>query len=231
MPMIRSLNQDFFKKWSSEMAYVLGFFAADGSMLRNGRGAHFIEFTSTDRVLIEHVQRVVGSGHLIKSRERGGRCKTAFRLQIGSKNWFEDLSKLGFTQHKSNELAFPEMPPEYFGDFVRGYFDGDGCVYFKSHFAKDRNKERWVFQTLFTSGSRVFLEKLLSEVRVYGVQGGRIATKSKSGYDLVFSWKDSLALYRLMYHTAKVADLYLPRKREKLEKAIQVLGLDNQVRS
>ncbi len=231
MPMIRSLNQDFFKKWSSEMAYVLGFFAADGSMLRNGRGAHFIEFTSTDRVLIEHVQRVVGSGHLIKSRERGGRCKTAFRLQIGSKNWFEDLSKLGFTQHKSNELAFPEMPPEYFRDFVRGYFDGDGCVYFKSHFAKDRNKERWVFQTLFTSGSRVFLEKLLSEVRVYGVQGGRIATKSKSGYDLVFSWKDSLALYRLMYHTAKVADLYLPRKREKLEKAIQVLGLDNQVRS
>ncbi|MBP7741409.1 MAG: hypothetical protein KA104_01830 [Candidatus Pacebacteria bacterium] len=229
--MIRSLNQDFFKKWSSEMAYVLGFFAADGSMLRNGRGAHFIEFTSTDRVLIEHVQRVVGSGHLIKSRERGGRCKTAFRLQIGSKNWFEDLSKLGFTQHKSNELAFPEMPPEYFRDFVRGYFDGDGCVYFKSHFAKDRNKERWVFQTLFTSGSRVFLEKLLSEVRVYGVQGGRIATKSKSGYDLVFSWKDSLALYRLMYHTAKVADLYLPRKREKLEKAIQVLGLDNQVRS
>ena len=231
MPMIRSLNQNFFKKWSSEMAYVLGFFAADGSMLRNGRGAHFIEFTSTDRVLIEHVQRVVGSGHLIKSRERGGRCKTAFRLQIGSKNWFEDLSKLGFTQHKSNELAFPEMPPEYFRDFVRGYFDGDGCVYFKSHFAKDRNKERWVFQTLFTSGSRVFLEKLLSEVRVYGVQGGRIATKSKSGYDLVFSWKDSLALYRLMYHTAKVADLYLPRKREKLEKAIQVLGLDNQVRS
>lgn len=231
MPISRTLNQDFFKKWSPEMAYVLGFFAADGSMLRNNRGAHFIEFTSTDRALIECVRRTVGSNHLIKSRERGGLCKTAFRLQIGSKGWFEDLMRLGLTQHKSNELKFPEMPEKYLGSFVRGYFDGDGCVYFKSHFAKDRNKERWVFQTLFTSGSRGFLETLLRELEICGVRGGRIATKSKSGYDLVFSWKDSLALYRLMYHTAKVADLYLPRKREKLEKAIQVLELDNQMRS
>ena len=43
---------------------------------------------------------------------------------------------------------------------------------------------------------------------------------------LVFSRYDSLALYRLMYHTADAADLCLPRKREKLERAITVLGLD-----
>ena len=231
MPMVRTLNKDFFKKWSSSMAYVLGFFAADGSMLRNGRGAHFVEFTSTDRSLIELIKREVGSSHLIKARERGGLCKTAYRLQIGSIMWFEDLSALGFTQHKSNTLIFPEVPKKYLGDFIRGYFDGDGCIYFKRHFAKDRNKERWVFQTLFTSGSRMFLETLLAKLQKHGVKGGRIATKSKSGYDLVFSWKDSLALYRLMYHTAKVADLYLPRKRDKLKKAIQVLELDNQMRS
>ncbi len=52
MPMHRTLNQDFFKTWSPEMAYVLGYFAADGSMIQNKRGGHFIEFTSTDAVLI-----------------------------------------------------------------------------------------------------------------------------------------------------------------------------------
>lgn len=231
MPIVRTLNQDFFKKWSHSMAYVLGYFAADGSMLRNGRGAHFIEFTSTDRFLMELVQRETNSNHCIKARERGGECKTAYRLQIGSIKWFQDLSALGFTQNKSNFLNFPGVPDKFIGDFIRGYFDGDGCVYFKSHFAKDRNKERWVFQTLFTSGSRDFLEVLLKEVQKKGVRGGRIATKSKRGYDLVFSWNDSLALYRLMYHNAQVADLCLPRKRQKLEKAIQVLGLDNQMRS
>jgi|CXWL01.1.fsa_nt_gi hypothetical protein len=43
---------------------------------------------------------------------------------------------------------------------------------------------------------------------------------------MVFSWHDSLALYRLMYHTAPITNLLLSRKREKLEKAIQVLKLD-----
>ena len=54
----------------------------------------------------------------------------------------------------------------------------------------------------------------------------QINEKSKGGYDLVFSHGDSLALYRLMYHTAETSELFLPRKRDKLEQAIQVLGLD-----
>lgn len=226
MPIVRTLNQDFFKTWTPEMAYVLGYFAADGTMLVNNRGAHFIEFTSTDRILISHVQKATGSNHTVKQRERGGNAKTAYRVQIGSKSWYQDLESLGFTQRKSNTLKFPNVPQKYLSGFIRGYFDGDGCVYFKSHFAKDRNKERWVFQTMFTSGSRNFLIELQKHLHTFGVNGGRIGAKSKSGYDMVFSWRDSLAIYRLMYHTTEVADFFLPRKREKLEKAIQVLGLE-----
>jgi hypothetical protein len=48
MPIYRAKNENFFKKWSPEMAYVLGFFTADGNMLKNKRGAHFIEFNTTD---------------------------------------------------------------------------------------------------------------------------------------------------------------------------------------
>jgi hypothetical protein len=48
MSIYRAKNENFFKKWSPEMAYVLGFFTADGNMLKNKRGAHFIEFNTTD---------------------------------------------------------------------------------------------------------------------------------------------------------------------------------------
>src|SRR3989344_557095 len=58
MPIYKMKNEDFFKRWSSEMAYVLGFFAADGSMIPHKNGGHYIEFTSTDRILLEHVQGV-----------------------------------------------------------------------------------------------------------------------------------------------------------------------------
>lgn len=41
MPVYKRVNKDFFKKWSNEMAYVLGFFAADGNMIVNKRGGQF----------------------------------------------------------------------------------------------------------------------------------------------------------------------------------------------
>jgi len=194
-------------------------------MLRNNRGAHFIEFTITDRIVLEQIQRVTGSTHKIAIRERGGNCKTAYRLQIGSKEWFADLSRLGFTQNKSSTLVFPKIPKRYFGSFVRGYFDGDGCVYFKKHRVKHRTNKIWVFITLFTCGSYPFLEDLHAHLLKSGIKGGHISRK-KSGYDMGFSRYDSLALYRLMYHTAEVSDMFLPRKREKLERAIKVLGLE-----
>ncbi len=226
MPIRRTLNQDFFKKWSIEMAYVLGFFAADGSMLINKRGSCFIEFTSTDKILLEHIQKASGSNHGISVRPfRNQNWKEQYRLQIGSKEWFGDLTAHGFTQHKSSTLTFPNIPDKYLGSFVRGYFDGDGCVYLNELQFADRHRKRWILMTLFTSGSRDFLEELLARLRPHGIQGGSFGTKAR-GTDLRFSHKDSLALYRLLYHTAPTSDLFLPRKREKLERAINVLALD-----
>jgi len=223
--MHRELNHDFFKKWSPEMAYVLGFFAADGSMLKNNRGAHFIEFTITDLIILELIQKVVRSTHKLQIRDRNsGIWKVQYRLQIGSKEWFSDLSRLGFTQNKSNTLKFPKIPKKYLGDFIRGYFDGDGCVYFNNLKYADRKYKRWVLLTIFTSGSREFLEALHTILRTFKVKGGSLRKKVR-GFDLAFSHSDSLALYRLMYHTGKTSDMFLPRKREKLERAIEVLGL------
>lgn len=226
MPIPKTLNHDFFKVWTPEMAYVLGYFAADGSMLINRRGSCFIEFTSTDRILLEHIQRVTSSSHVISARpKRNEYWKIQHRLQIGSKEWFGDLHALGFTQGKSNTLSFPIIPKPLLGSFVRGYFDGDGCVYFSELKFRDRLKKRWILQTLFTSGSRRFLESLWEAIGSEGVKGGSIRTKTR-GFELLLSHNDSLALYRLLYHTAPTSDLFLPRKREKLERAIEVLALD-----
>ena len=52
MPIFKTKNENFFKAWSPDMAYVLGFFAADGSMYRTNRGTYFIEFQITDKDLL-----------------------------------------------------------------------------------------------------------------------------------------------------------------------------------
>jgi hypothetical protein len=208
------------------MAYVLGFFAADGSMVRNTRGGHFIEFTSTDRIILKLIREVVGSTHTLKARGRRARNrKPDYRIQIGSKAWFGHLLRLGFTQNKSSTLRFPDVPQEYLGDFVRGYFDGDGCVYFKNLKYADRKHKRWVLLSIFTSGSRLFLKTLWAILKERGIQGGSLKQK-KRGFELVFSHRDSLALYRLMYHTAGITGLHLPRKYKLFSRAMKTLYPD-----
>lgn len=205
------------------MAYVLGYFSADGSMLRNKRGSCFIEFTSTDRILLELVCTASGSDHPITARpHRNLHWKTQYRLQIGSKEWFADLIRLGFTQGKSATLSFPEVPEAYLGDFIRGYFDGDGCVYFKRLKFSDRKEKRWILMSLFTSGSESFLTTLKGKLEPYGVRGGSLLNKAR-GFDLRFSHKDSLALYHLMYHTGLVTGFWLPRKQLLFQKALRTL--------
>ncbi|MBI5456848.1 hypothetical protein HY969_03845 [Candidatus Kaiserbacteria bacterium] len=226
-PLYRELNHDFFKSWSSDMGYVLGYFAADGTMIKSRRGGHFIEFDSIDKVLIQQVRAAMKSSHHIGVRRRdlkNKNWKTAYRLQVGSIKMFNDLQKLGFTQKKSLTIKFPTIPDKYFSDFVRGYFDGDGNVYFKKHYAKDRKQKRWVFSSRFTSGCKQFLIDLHSSLGKHGIKGGFIlSNKERRGFNLVMSHLDSLALHKLMYNTAPDTSLYLPRKYKLFRKALKTM--------
>src|SRR3989344_3504634 len=227
-PMFRAVNQDFFKHWTSEMAYVLGFFAADGNMIKNKRGAHFIAFYNNDRILLEKVRTALSAGHKIGKRthKTSGQSAT-YQVQLGSKEMFNDLLRLGMTPAKSLTLRLPHIPEAYQRDFVRGYFDGDGCVYFNLLKFADRKKPRHILMVRFTCGNRVFLEKLHALLRKRDVKGGSVRRKWKSrGFDLVLIHRDSLALYKLMYDTVSTTELYLPRKYKIFTRAIKTLYPD-----
>ncbi len=208
------------------MAYVLGYFAADGSMIEHKNGGRYIEFTSTDKILLQKIRNVVSSNHALSKRILyNDKWKQQYRFQVGSRRWFGDLISLGFTPSKSNTMCFPDIPQTYMADFIRGYFDGDGCVYFKRLNYADRPRARWVVLSLFTSGSRDFLEKLHTYLKQYGITKGSLKSK-KHGFELVLSHHDSLALYKLMYHTSPTTELYLPRKYKLFSKAMQTLYPD-----
>lgn len=57
MPIYKTKNENFFKKWTTEMAYVLGFVAADGCLTETKRGTHFLDLQSIDKELIEKIKR------------------------------------------------------------------------------------------------------------------------------------------------------------------------------
>ncbi len=203
------------------MAYVLGFFAADRNMSKNKRGGCYIDFGITDLELLEDIRKAFGSNNKISARDRGAIWKILYRLQIGSKNMYNDLIALGFTPRKSLTIKFPSIPKKYLADFVRGYFDGDGCVHFGKYWRKDRQEWKLQLSVHFISGNRDFLEKLWKGLRPL-VAGGHISSK-KGGYELVFGQHDSVALFHFMYDNS--SELFLKRKYEKFLFAFKELGV------
>ncbi|MAG12308.1 hypothetical protein CL630_00660 [bacterium] len=213
-------SKDFFKKWSPEMAYVLGFLFADGHVVTNPRGSCYIGFTSTDKEIIEKIKHTLHSNHTIGIRRKNNpNWKDQYVLQIGSKSVVQYLKRFGIVQNKSLAIKFPKNIPEnMLRHFIRGYFDGDGCVYFGQYWAKDRNKTKQTLQCRFTSGSRLLLVGLKTRLSSY-TQGGTLYQKPKGGHELAYSVHDSLALCKLMYNNVS-NNLFLSRKYKIFQEAV-----------
>lgn len=216
------LVESFFNTWSPEMAYVLGYFAADGCMYRNPRGSYYVQFTSCDLQLIQLVRRLLGCANAIEVQKRAPPRKTGYTLQIGSRALFERLCLLGFTPAKSLTLKFPAVPQKVLADFVRGYFDGDGCVSYGRYWRKARRTFVRHLFVQFVSGSRMFLEKLHTLLRESGaVRGGHLGRHSRS-FHLQYSGRDVLRLYAFLYPRYRIP--CLRRKQEKFQSALQFFG-------
>ena len=218
MPVYKKINRDFFKVLTTQVAYVLGFFAADGGLTKTNRGTYFITFNSADRGLIEVVKKAMGSEHKISKRisDNG----VWYRLQIGSKEMFHDILKIGLGPNKAKRMRIPKIPKSVLRDFVRGYFDGDGNVW---HGLAHKNSlmPNRVLQVAFTSASQAFLHDLHSKLRVGGIIGGSIVkVKDKNCHRLQLSTSDALKLYEIMYNVPH--RLYLKRKRLVFEKFIKM---------
>jgi hypothetical protein len=216
VPIFKKINKDFFKKWTLDMAYVLGFFAADGNMIETKRGTRFLSFHSADMDLIEKVRTAMDSEHLVSKRISKG--KVWYRLQIGSKEMFEDIEKLGLFPNKSKRMRMPRIPTKLLGDFIRGYFDGDGNVWTGLTHKETLHPLR-VIRTAFTSASKNFLEDLHMHLFSLGVAGGSLGkVKDKDCYRLKLATADSLKLYEIMYNGPDTSELFLKRKKDVFEK-------------
>jgi len=218
------VNKTFFRNWSPKMAYVLGYFVADGCMFINPRGSYYITFSSTDRELITQVREVINSKHRIGIQQnKNPNWKTKYSLQIGSKLMFQDLINLKMTPNKSNNLSLPKIPKEYFCHFVRGYFDGDGCVFFKKYQRRNRKNPVWIAITAFTSGSKQFLIDLFESLKQNSNLKGGYLCKKNYGFELRFSMNDSIELYNLMYNNTE-SNLFLKRKYNVFQKILSHKG-------
>lgn len=119
-----SIKEDYFKSWSHDMAYILGFIVADGCLRDDGYYVK-IEVKPEDDSILQFVCKEITPDYEIKYTKRG----TEARWYPSSKIMKEDLLNLGVVPRKTGKECVPKsLPNKYLWDFVRGYFDGDGSV-------------------------------------------------------------------------------------------------------
>lgn len=122
-------DHNFFSVIDSEIkAYILGLFASDGHIEKRSYGSYTLKWDiqRRDQELLHLINEYVGNNtynvfHL-KDREISG-------ISITSKQIGEDLSKLGYDNRKTHTCrSLPRIQDDMMKHFLRGYFDGDGCI-------------------------------------------------------------------------------------------------------
>jgi hypothetical protein len=143
---------EFFRVWTPEMAYVLGYWWADGCMrIKSDTGAHLVEIASNDCEHLETIARAIGGRRYLR---KVSSSSNTYVISFCSKEMYQDIKAHGGTPRKSRTIGFPNVPLDLLPHFVRGVVDGDGTLWW--------NGDRPILQVY--SGSPRFLNGLIASV-------------------------------------------------------------------
>lgn len=207
------VNVDFFKKWSPQMAYILGFTSADGNVYKTTLAWDLKE----DRELLEKINLAMDSNYPISRR------KASFRLRISNPVIVSDLKKLGVYPNKSKDMELPKVPSKFFSHFARGFFDGDGWIYIR----ESKNE----ISVGFSNGSEKFLSQFIYRlIRFLGITTNNLRTRkkiTKNGvraitYQADYYWGNAYRILTYLYADLENDDLFMERKYVRYQRAIEL---------
>lgn len=123
--------------YGPEVCYFLGYFWADGSF--SGKHAIHLEIQKNDGDDIKDTMFEIGGWNIqTRQRTRAGKLFGKVQMKFVASNKFlvEHLKRFGFSNKSidSPEKILEAIPLGLRRYFWRGYFDGDGCVYFSKNF-------------------------------------------------------------------------------------------------
>lgn len=203
------VNEDYFKKWSSNMAYILGFIFADGNITKvthNGCSDK-LSFgqNKKDIDVLRKIKQELSAEHTLSIG------KKYVHFSIYSQIIVDDLKKLGVSYRKSLRKSrgkIPNILQKYIRDFIRGIVDGDGSINFNK---RGRQKR---YPNLSICGKREVMtfirNHFLSRFNIYS----KIAQAKYYGkkYNLFYIAYRSNSAKTLINYLYNNANLYLERK-------------------
>lgn len=209
-------NDNYFKNQNENMAYILGFLAADGYIAAK-ENLIKMELLSDDEEILEKIKEEVSSDRPLQKhlRKKTGHYTTS--ILVNSRTWKQDLEKYGIHNKKTFTLQPPIfLNPKYYIDYIRGYFDGDGNFYF------NRSSYSNVWSIVGTSKIVIqWIQEVL--INQYGVRTAFNTKKDLQGNNIysveIYNRPMLNRIYNELYSTNST--LFLKRKKEKFDTYIK----------
>lgn len=202
-------NIKAFKEYTAESAYWAGFIAADGYISDDNTLQICLNFDDTKQ--LETFKNFTRSSHKITSN-----TTKYYRSSFGFKNLFiatDLLRNYNITPRKSLTYEFPTQVPEKFlRDFIRGYFDGDGCIC--ESFSNKNSHTATLYTTI--CGSNSFINSISNILKEKLNITGSVQLKENHSV-IKYCTNKSLILLNYMY---KDSNVYLDRKYNLYKKVL-----------
>jgi len=108
---------------NNDIAYILGYIMADGNIYKNYLQ---LECNTQDISIIQFIKDILVPNYNIRFRIRN--LRNYCYLNIGNKLLIEKLAEYNIVPRKTGNEKLPLISKEFHGDYLRGLFDGDGCI-------------------------------------------------------------------------------------------------------
>ncbi len=133
--------------------------------------------------------------------------------------FYQFLLNIGLSPAKSKTIRAVKVPQKYFIDFVRGYFDGDGCSY---SYYDQKYKNSYRFYISFASGSEKYIRWLRNQLKSsMGIKGSINRKKGSTNVQLKYAKQEAVILAKNMYYHKGL--VCLERKRAKIFESLKVI--------
>ncbi len=217
-----NFNKDYFNTIEDELkAYWLGFLYADGNVYinhginGNTKGATVeISLKEEDDYHLYNFRSDINGNMPITYRDikLNNKLYPSCRISIGSIKMAKDLINHGCIPNKSLILKFPKnLSEELLPHFIRGYIDGDGCVFFNVY-------EKTSTFAVSLLGTYNFLNSLKYILINNNIKSSEVKSSKSKAFVLYMHGRDNLVkLYNYLY---KDASRFLGRKIDKFRKAL-----------
>ena len=150
-------NEHYFDNIDSQYkAYILGLLWADGCNVTN-KNSIIISLQEKDKGLLEIINVLTENERPLKLKklhDKNPKWQNCYTLVWQSKYLSSLLESYGMVNNKSLFLRFPDwLDKNLYSHFIRGYFDGDGCI----SLSKNNNNRS---ASINMVGTRMFLEEV-----------------------------------------------------------------------